>query len=422
MQQTGPSISLSLRYMYQTTCASAACGHLEPAFRWARSQRSAATRGAWRALAIHHAECMGDRARRRRAPDKFWTSRIHTVLEVQLYACCTRARVRLIGVCTRAADRSSDSEGSPDHELRNLGPALSAEQTWGSGPQSRAPVEPLLTMVPLLLMLSAAGSTNLGELVLSPTPHCQAVMDMWCGTLTQCVLEVKTTGGLLPLVARFGLEGAHEWRCYSPSALDKNGTRYTGGPQFCSEDALLRQVLGICNGSLPQQPYPVPAEGGLPPHSSSSSDCDPSPTPQSTVIMAAGQDSTACFRIPSVVGPFGTDSPSVLVFAEARENSCADAGSYALALVRSEDGSTWPTGPGSVQYLFNDTAAAKLKSDGINLGASVYDAKRKTVHVLFDQCADQFGKAPCGETASLLVMSSRDLERRGLQWSTSPTQ
>ena len=263
-------------------------------------------------------------------------------------------------------------------------------------------------MVPLLLMLSAAGSTNLGELVLTPTPHCQAVMDMWCGTLTQCVLEVKTTGGLLPLVARFGLEGAHEWRCYSPSALDKNGTRYTGGPQFCSEDALLRQVLGICNGSLPQQPYPVPAEGGLPPHSSSSSDCDPSPTPQSTVIMAAGQDSTACFRITSVVGPFGTDSPSVLVFAEARENSCADAGSYALALVRSEDGSTWPTGPGSVQYLFNDTAAAKLKSDGINLGASVYDAKRKTVHVLFDQCADQFGKAPCGETASLLVMSSRD--------------
>ena len=37
--------------------------------------------------------------------------------------------------------------------------------------------------------------------------------------------------------------------CYSPSALSENGTAYTGGPQFCSEDAALREVMGICNGS-----------------------------------------------------------------------------------------------------------------------------------------------------------------------------
>jgi hypothetical protein len=283
----------------------------------------------------------------------------------------------------------------------------------------------------LLMLLHAtdAGSTSL----MTTSPECQAVMDMWCGTLTQCVSEIAQAGAKLPLVraprlglgpappwltprvccaqvARFGLQAKGQWRCYSPSALGDNGTKYLGGPQFCSQDSQLRTVLGICNGTLPQQPYPVPEEGSLPPSQQHGAGGDPAGPLLSTVIMRAGLDQTKCFRIPSVVGPFGSDSPSVLVFAEARENSCADAGSYSLASIRSPDGVNWPS---NVRYLFNDTAARQMGSDGINLGASVYDARKKVVHVLFNQCADKFGAAPCGPTASILLLSSSDF---GLSW------
>lgn len=255
----------------------------------------------------------------------------------------------------------------------------------------------------LLLAGTAGGIMDAGR--------CQAVMDLWCGTLTQCVSEIAEAGASLPLVARLGLQAEGEWRCYSPSALSENGTKYIGGPQFCSEGNLLLEVLGICNGSLPPRPYPVPQEGTLPPPAAGVPKGDPSgPLPPSAAIMPAGLGGVRSFRIPSVVGPFGSDSSAVIVFAEAREHSLADSASYALASIRSPDGRSWPK---DVRFLFNDTAAAQLHSDGINLGASVYDAKRKTVHVLFNQCADMFGSSPCGPTASLLLLSSSDF---GLTW------
>ena len=277
----------------------------------------------------------------------------------------------------------------------------------------------LLTQSPVYLRSFTSPASTAGPA--AGAGQCQAVLDLWCGTLTQCVSEIVMAGAKLPLVARLGLQAEGEWRCYSPSALGENGTKYIGGPQFCSEDKLLLEVLGICNGSLPQQPYPVPQEGTLPPPAASKG--DPSgPLPPSAAIMPAGLGGVRSFRIPSVVGPFGVDSPAVIVFAEAREHSLADSASYALAAIRSPDGGrSWPK---DVRYLFNDTAAAQLHSDtasiaqlhsdGINLGASVYDAKRKIVHVLFDQCADKFDFSPCGPTASLLLLSSRG--DWGLTW------
>lgn len=132
-------------------------------------------------------------------------------------------------------------------------------------------------------------------------------------------------------------------------------------------------------------------------------------------IMPPGMDNVTCFRIPSVVGPFGKDSSAVIVFAEARGhgipargNACDDSGRHALAMLRSPDGVHWPS---SAQYLFNDTDPNK---DGLNLGASLYDAQKKRVHVLFNECNDQHGTAPCGPTGQLLLMSSDDF---GITWS-----
>jgi hypothetical protein len=123
-------------------------------------------------------------------------------------------------------------------------------------------LELLLTQSPVYLRSSTSAASTAGP---TSTGQCQAVLDLWCGTLTQCVSEIVMAGAKLPLVARRGLQAEGEWRCYSPSALGENGTKYIGGPQFCSEGDLLLKVLGVCNGSLPQQPYPVPQEGTLPP-------------------------------------------------------------------------------------------------------------------------------------------------------------
>lgn len=236
-------------------------------------------------------------------------------------------------------------------------------------------------------------------------PHCQAVMDLWCGTLTSCVAAAKVTGARLPLVAHFG--PSSEWSCFSPGP---GGGDW--GTQLCPADAPLRQVLGICNGTLPAQPYPLPKspEVPLPPSSAGGSE-DPAP---SILAMPAGAACTCrgggagpgpgCYRIPSLVG-FGADSPALLLFAQERDSSCADAEAYSLVYTRSIDGGrSWQ----KIQYLFNDTAAAKLQSDGINSISSVYDPQRKAVHVMFTQCANGFGTPPCGPSASLLVISSND--------------
>lgn len=136
----------------------------------------------------------------------------------------------------------------------------------------------------------------------------------------------------------------------------------------------------------------------------------PRHTADDAVVMPAGMDGVASYRIPAIVGPFPPHSAAVLVFAEAREASSSDSGKHALAMRRSSDGGkngTWePT-----LFLYNDTDPAK---DGLNLGAAVYDNATRTVFVLFNECADKFGKAPCGPTAELLLKSSADF---GSTWS-----
>jgi hypothetical protein len=91
---------------------------------------------------------------------------------------------------------------------------------------------------------------------------------------------------------------------------------------------------------------------------------DPPPTPTPTAIMPFGLDGNACFRIPSVlsvsvppqskVQSKGVEEGGVvvMVIAETREETCADAGEHALAYIRSPDGGvSWSP----VRYIYNDT-------------------------------------------------------------------
>ena len=245
------------------------------------------------------------------------------------------------------------------------------------------------SLLVLLALHSASASSSPAS---PPTAACQAVLDMWCGADGSCPLAVD--GFLTPALARFNLQNRSLWRCYSPSALDKSRTRYVGGAGFCTRPQLAH-VLAVCEGSQPP-PYPVP-----PAAAAAHCNGDPAPVTAPSIVMANGYDSTACYRIPSVVS-FGSDSDAVLVFAEARESNCADSGKHALAATRSTDrGKTWSP----IEFLLNDTDPRR---DGLNLGASVYDAARKTVHVLFNECADAYGRPPCGPTAQLLLVSSTD--------------
>ena len=134
--------------------------------------------------------------------------------------------------------------------------------------------------------------------------------------------------------------------------------------------------------------------------------CEPAVTTKSfphssALIMPYGAGGVACYSIPSIAGPFPPHSNAVLVFAEAREEAgCPDSGRHALVMARSTNGGL---SFGGIRFLYNDSETTK---DGLNLGASVYDATTKTVHVLTNTCAGGYGEPPCGPTASLLQFSS----------------
>ena len=66
-------------------------------------------------------------------------------------------------------------------------------------------------------------------------------------------------------------------------------------------------------------------------------------------IYKAGEEGYSCFRIPSIIT---TTKGTVLAFAEARRNSCGDAGDIDLVVKRSNDGGqTWS----ALQMVWNDS-------------------------------------------------------------------
>jgi len=102
-------------------------------------------------------------------------------------------------------------------------------------------------------MLATFGS--LLALATTPPAQCAAPMDAYCASpaMSACVAAVAKQGGALPLVALRDTDsrgGPDQWRCYSPSALAANATRYdpTSAHRtlYCSEDAALAAALTQC--------------------------------------------------------------------------------------------------------------------------------------------------------------------------------
>ena len=187
-----------------------------------------------------------------------------------------------------------------------------------------------------------------------------------------CIAEIKAAHGALPLVALHDTDVQHgpdQWRCYSPTSLDASKTRYTNGKLYCTHDAALGDVLEAC---------------------------------PETTLWENGANATSCFRIPNVIR---IDGGVLLAFAEARRLSCSDSGPKALAMRRSTDsGATWePT-----RFLVEDPATLK---DGLNLGASVYDATTKQVFVHYGVCGHT-----CRPAGTTFVLASSDL---GETWTRS---
>ena len=233
-----------------------------------------------------------------------------------------------------------------------------------------------------------------------PPAACVARMDAFCNSdpkMAGCLTQIKAQGALLPLVALSDGSAAGtqpQWRCYSPTCLDASRTHYIRGggakgcAEYCTEDAALGALLSDC---------------------------------ATTSLFVNGANSTHCFRIPNVVqagyaapGPTATSgssaaaaapAPVLLAFAEARRDSCSDRGPKSLASRRSLDGgATWePT-----RFLVTDAAGA---TDGLNLGASVYDAATGTVFVHYGVCGHN-----CRPAGTTFVLSSAD---QGASWHSS---
>jgi sialidase-1 len=215
----------------------------------------------------------------------------------------------------------------------------------------------------------------------APPAACAAAMNAFCNgdpAMAGCLAEIAAANGTLPLVALRDTDaggGARSWRCYSPSCLDASRAWYVAGKGcklYCSHDAELSAIL--------------------------SAGC------ASTLLFENGANATACFRIPNVIaiGAANATTTTLLAFAEARRKSCSDKGPKSLAMRRSLDGGgSWePT-----RFLVSDAAAA---SDGLNLGASVVDARSGTVFVHYGVCGHS-----CRPHGSTFILSSAD---RGATW------
>jgi hypothetical protein len=236
---------------------------------------------------------------------------------------------------------------------------------------------------------------------------CQMVLDLWCNTDAPCVDVITRDEFALPLVARFDLQKAGIWRCYSPSALDKNLSHYTGGKAFCSHKALA-DVLAVCDGSKPG-PYPLPpapeGTGGGPGAGCASPFL--AGTTNATRPLDNARDKTE-YRIPVVQAIPGTQV--VVALAENRGGGSGDSGRHQLAMARSTDhGATFAP----VVNIYNDSATTV---DGLNLGGAVWDNKQKRLSVLFNECfhLNAVGRGGCGAVGQTLQIDTTD---NGLTWS-----
>ena len=134
---------------------------------------------------------------------------------------------------------------------------------------ARAPTIHAMMLMVAAAVFPAAAFPAAAERLPAATAACQRTLDLWCSGLQACSAEIKVAGQQLPLIARYGLNPSRppsgaEWRCYTPSVLDASRSRCKTagcGGAFCSHPSELATVLGICNRTLPDAPFPIPGNG-----------------------------------------------------------------------------------------------------------------------------------------------------------------
>ena len=184
----------------------------------------------------------------------------------------------------------------------------------------------LLLLLPLLLSSLPAGAGGIPS-------KCQQQMDAWCNTAPSgCVKEehaakcFDSNGRIQKFVARrSGPTGGNLWRCYAPSTLSPDRSRFVNGTCFCSLETKLSSMLCRC----------------MTPGNSS---CDPPlpPSPPGVItstVFTPGESGYVAFRIPGIQAVNG----SLLVFAEGRKYGCSDfSGQHDVVYKRSTDrAKTW---------------------------------------------------------------------------------
>lgn len=246
------------------------------------------------------------------------------------------------------------------------------------------------------------------------SPKCQAQLNTYCNdksvpAVATCLAAMARDGYRVPLVALRGSDAqgsAPMWRCYSPSSLNANQTRYTHGSAYCTLQDQLAAELLACRGVQTIFPwhykgvyaYRIPLLLNVPPRSAAAAAAPARhkrPPSTSGAATAAGAAVAVAAHTPS-----GT---TLMAFTEARIYSANDRGPKHIALRRSLDGgATWQ----ELQFIVSDNSTDP-SYDGLNLGAAVYDPSNGRVTVLYSECAHV-----C-KIAGLYAVASDDM---GVTW------
>lgn len=108
----------------------------------------------------------------------------------------------------------------------------------------------------MILCLAFASALAVSD---APLPaHCQAAVDAFCASSCYPLIKSRPCDG--PMTARSvsGAPHGDGYKCYSPSCLNANFTRYVGGGCFCSDANQILAVLEANPGCAPPAPTPAP--------------------------------------------------------------------------------------------------------------------------------------------------------------------
>ena len=157
------------------------------------------------------------------------------------------------------------------------------------------------------------------------TPRCQAALDAWCNSKGACPIDqpsfepkppsTSCPGPLVALnsTADPAYDGRWGWRCYSPSGLDPEHTRYHNGTCYCSRQGWLEHQLCLCQhpstpGTCGPPPPPLPPPPPPPPPPT-----NPEPQPPGTTVFAGGTEGYDWYFFPQLVV---TPAGDLIVFSE----------------------------------------------------------------------------------------------------------